>query len=452
MASQSAPLAYSENPNHGGTAPRVAYLTAGAAGMFCGSCLRDNTLVAELCRQGVDATLIPTYTPIRTDEQDVSADQVFFGGINVYLQQSIPLFRYVPRLFDRWLDHPWLIRRLAGNRVTPGPQVLGELTLSMLRGTDGNQRKEVDRLCAWLETHTRPNLINFSNILIAGCMPTLRKRLNVPMVVTLQGDDVFLDSLPAHYRTQAIDLIRELATHAEAFVVFNRFYAEYMQEYFGIPAEKLHVLPLGINLRDYARIPERTVRPADRPATVGYLARLAPEKGFHNLVDAFLLMHEQKSVPDVRLLVAGWLGKDHQAYAQKQLARLDAAGLRDHYEFLGEVDRQGKLGFLQRIDVMSVPTQFQDPKGIYVLESLAASVPVVLPHRGAFPELIESTAGGMVCRPDDPEHLAEHLSQLLVDPQLAHEIGARGRAAVHEKHSDTVMAQETLRLYKSLLE
>ena len=77
------------NPGNSG---KIVYLTAGAAGMFCGSCMHDNTLVRGLARQGWDLQLVPTYTPIRTDEDDVSVDQVFFGGVNIYLQQKIHLF------------------------------------------------------------------------------------------------------------------------------------------------------------------------------------------------------------------------------------------------------------------------------------------------------------------------------------------------------------------------
>ncbi len=88
---------------------RIAFITAGAAGMYCGSCMKDNTLVSALIQQGHDALLIPTYTPIRTDEEDVSQGKVFFGGINVYLQQKSWLFRHSPWIFDKLLNFRWLL-------------------------------------------------------------------------------------------------------------------------------------------------------------------------------------------------------------------------------------------------------------------------------------------------------------------------------------------------------
>src|SRR5437762_1513939 len=80
---------------------KIVYITAGAAGMYCGSCMHDNTLVAALHQLGHDAILLPTYTPLRTDEEDISQQRVFFGGINVYLQQKSGLFRHTPWFLDR---------------------------------------------------------------------------------------------------------------------------------------------------------------------------------------------------------------------------------------------------------------------------------------------------------------------------------------------------------------
>src|SRR6266576_6343164 len=113
---------------------RIAYITAGGAGMFCGSCMHDNTLVAELIHQGHDALLIPTYTPIRTDETDVSQKRVFFGGINVYLQQKLSLFRHTPWFLDRLLDQGWLLRLASRFAVKTEARELGALQVSMLQG------------------------------------------------------------------------------------------------------------------------------------------------------------------------------------------------------------------------------------------------------------------------------------------------------------------------------
>jgi len=422
---------------------KIAYLTSGAASMYCGSCLHDNTLARAISRLGVDIQLIPTYTPIRTDEENVSVDQVFFGGINVYLQQKIFLFRYLPPLLDRFLDMPWLIRKVTSRVSTIDPHKLGALAVSMLKGQRGNQRKEVRRLCRWLSRHHRPDMVTMTNLLIGGCIPAIKKKLGVPVVVTLQGDDIFLDELLPPYRQQAIDLMRGLVPQVDGFLVNSEFYAERMGKLLEIPREKIHLVPLGIDTTDFQSL-AATSPAADRPLTVGYLARLAPEKGLHLLVDAFLELQQMPGMDQVHLRIAGWLGQHRRDYAERQFEKLRSAGLGDRFEYDGEVDRQGKIDFLGSIDVLSVPTVYEEPKGLFVLESLAAGVPVIQPRHGAFPELLARTGGGLLVDPGDTTALATSLAGLLSDPARRKALGEADRETIHDRFNAERMGEQTL--------
>ncbi len=427
---------------------RIAYITAGAGGMFCGSCMHDNTLARALSRQpGVECLLVPTYTPIRTDEEDVSIKQVFFGGLTVYLEQKIPLFRYAPGFLTRALDQPWLIRWVAARAVGTDPQQLGGLTVSMLRGAAGYQRRDVRRLCRWLQEHARPHVINLSNMLIGGCIPELKRALRIPVFVTLQGDDIFLDSLAEPHRSQAVAEIRRLVPQVDGFLVNSRFYAEEMARRFAIPDDKLHLVPLCLDLRDFS--PTAVPQPAaDRPPTIGYLARLAPEKGLHQLVDAFLELRKFPEMSTARLEIAGWLGAHRQTYADEQFHRLREAGLGEHFRYWGSVDRAGKLDFLSRLDLLSVPTTYHEPKGLFVLESLAAGVPVVQPDHGAFPELIAATGGGELVPPNAPAQLAQTWRRLLLDAPARRALAAQGQATVRTQFGADQIAQRVLELWK----
>lgn len=433
---------------------RITYLTAGAAGMYCGSCMHDNTLARALLELGVDVQLVPMYTPIQTDELDVTVEQVFFGGLNVFLQQRFRLFRHLPKALDRVLDRPRLLRWLGSRGIQTSARQLGELTVSMLRGSAGCQRKEVQRLCEWLARGPRPHLVNLTNVLVAGCAADLSRVLQVPITVTLQGDDIFLEELPSAYRGQALQLIQGLAPHVDAFLVHSDYYATHMAEYLGVPRQKFRRVPLGIDVHGYPLRwedePAETRSPT--PLKIGYLARLAPEKGLHVLVDAFLLLHQLvPDLPPVRLLVAGWLGKQHQQYAESQFAKLDAAGLGDRYEYLGSVDRQQKQQLLNQLDLFSVPAVYREPKGLYVLEALAAGVPVVLPHHGAFPELIEATGGGCLVVPDNPQALADGLLALLRDAPARRQLARAGQRRVHQRFHARIMAEETLAVFRQVV-
>lgn len=428
------------------TNPRVAYLTAGAGGMICGSCLHDNTLVRFLQQLGVDAQLIPTYTPIQTDEEDVSVPRVFLGGINVYLDQFFPFYRLLPRPLRNLLDRPALLRWAARHGATLPGKRLGQLTLSMLAAERGNQRRELEELVSWLKHQMQPDLVIFTNMLIAGCVERLKRELDAPLLVTLQGDDVFLESLPEPYREQALGRIRQLVKHVDGFLVHSVYYADFMADYFVLDPNKIRQVPLGIDVTDFPEpILDRSISnvPAERPLRVGYLARLAPEKGFHHLVDAYLRLKARAGMESVELMVAGWLGTEHRQFADEQFRRLRDVGWSKETHFWGTVDRADKVKFLSEIDILSVPTEYRDPKGLYVLEAMASGVPVVQPAHGVFPELIEASGAGVLVEPGDPGQLADAWRSLLLDGSRRAELGRRGSQYVRRQCNGPEMAQRT---------
>jgi glycosyltransferase involved in cell wall biosynthesis len=423
----------------------VVYFTAGAAGMFCGSCLRDNAVAGELQRQGCDVLLAPLYTPIRTDERDVSIERVFYGGINVYLQEKLPAFRFVPRLLTRWLDRPWVLNRLASRQVKVDARELGGLTVDMLAGEHGRLRGELERMLDWLADDVRPALVNLTNLLIGACAPEIKRRLGIPVLVTLQGDDLFLDELIEPFRSQARDAVRRLAQDVDGFITFSDFYADFMADYLAVPRERFHLAPLGVHWQPYARNDMTTPQ---SPPTIGYLARIAPEKGFHLLVDAFIELARRPGMDQVRLRAAGWLSaKDREFFAQ-QIARLDAAKLRERFEYDGVVDLEGKVRFLHSVDLLSVPTVYREPKGLFVLEALAAGVPVVLPAHGAFPELIAQTGGGRLVAPGDVMAFADAWEDLFTRSDQRAELGAEAQRRIQANHGIEIASQRTREVFR----
>ena len=426
---------------------RIAYLTSGAANMFCGSCLHDNTLARAWNKQGIDALLVPTYTPIRTDEEDVSVDQVFLGGINVYLQQKIFFFRYLPAFLDRFLDSKWLLRKATSRGLEISARALGSLTVSMLKGRNGNQRKEVKRLCNWLSKEINPDVVLLSNLLIGGCISEL-KRLGIPVVVTLQGDDIFLEDLIEPFKQQALSILRRIVPDVSGFLVHSQYYKEYMMSLLEIPAEKVHVVPLGIEVED-VKIAQTD---PTRPRTIGYMARMSKEKGLHVLVDAFVELKKMPDTADVRLHLAGWRGVTNQTFADEQIRRLKEAGLKDSFIDYGTVDRDGKQVLLSESDLLCVPTTYKEPKGLFALEALAHGVPVVLPDHGAFPEVIGDVGGGRLVPPDDPQALATCWHDLLKDRAALSDLGLQGRKAVLSRRDAETMATKTLEVLNRIVQ
>ena len=143
--------------------------------MYCGSCLRDNALASALLSRGHDVLLMPVYTPTRTDERNVSERHVFFGGISVYLEQHSSLFRHTPRFLDRLWDSDWALRLATSRQIPVDPKRLGEMTVSMLRGEQGLQRKEIRKLLEWLTTEARFDVVNLPYALLIGLAEPIKR-------------------------------------------------------------------------------------------------------------------------------------------------------------------------------------------------------------------------------------------------------------------------------------
>lgn len=425
---------------------RIACITAGAGRMYCGSCLRDNTLASALLDAGQDVVLIPLYTPTRTDESNVSMPRVFLGGINIYLQHRYRFFRLTPGLLDRlWDSRPLL--RLAGRwGMSVDPSVLGSLTVATLRGMRGFLKKEIGKLVRFL-AELSPDVVNLPNSMLSALAPAIKAEMKVPVCCTLQGEDLFLNGLLEPYRGESLRLIAENAAHVDAFIAISHYGAESMAAFLGIDRGRIRVAPLGIRAEAFGN---RRAAPPD-PFTVGYLARIAPEKGLHVLCDAYRILRAGGDLPPGRLHAAGYLAPEHRAYLSDIRRNMGEWGLAPQFRYFGEVDRADKLEFLKGLSVFSVPGVYDDPKGLFLLEALAAGIPAVQPRRGAFTEILETTGGGLLVEPDDPEALARGILELWRDPQKREELGACGSRNVRRHYTAAGMAEAALAVYRSVV-
>jgi len=415
--------------------------------MYCGSCLRDNALAAELLSRGHDVTLLPCYTPTRTDETNVSQERVFFGGISVYLEQYVPMFRDSPRWLDRLWDSKPMLTLASRRSISTSPKMLGEMTVSMLKGEDGFQHKEIEKLTDWVRHEPAPDVVSIPYSLLIGLAKPIKDALNRPVCCTLQGEDLFLDGLHEPYKSQAMDLIRQNIKHVDLFISVSDYYAEFMPEYLGIPREKIRVVPLGINMQGY----EKRQRDSSQPFTVGFFARVAPEKGLHLLAEAYRHLRADGRVPEARLEVAGYLAPEHKNYLGEIEQAMKAAGLGAEFNYHGVVDREEKISFLRKLDVLSVPATYDEPKGMFLLEAMACGVPVVQPRRGSFTEIVEKTSGGLLVEPDSAESLARGILEIYREPAMGEKLGLSGFENVRRHYSVARMADRALEVYGELI-
>lgn len=425
----------------------IAILAAGAGDMYCGSCLRDSATASALKRRGHQVTLVPLYTPVRTDGENVSLPDVFYGGLNVYLQNATGLFRHTPRALDWVLDRPWLLRAAGNWGAQTTPESVADLTAAIIQGEAGSTRKELNRLLDFLKQDVHPQVVSLPNLMFIGMADAIRKTLNVPVICELTGEDIFLDAMSEPNRHRLRAMIRERAGDVTRFISMTDYYANRMAEYMDVSRDRIDVVPTGL-ASDFLK---PVVKRQNSVPTVGYLARICPEKGLDRLLAAMRLVQQMPGLENVKVIGAGYFGARDQKWFNSLKQLFDGTPLKDSFQFLGEVDRAEKIRMLDSIDVFSVPTSYPEAKGIYIIEALARGVPVVQPAHGSFPELINQTGGGVLVPPDDPTALAEAIAGLLRDPARREQLSRAGRAAVEASLTEDQMADRILGVYQALL-
>jgi glycosyltransferase involved in cell wall biosynthesis len=425
----------------------IVQLTPGAGGMYCGGCFRDNALVAALRKQGHDTLMVPLYLPLTLDEPDQSAGTpTFFGGINVYLEQKSAFFRHAPKWLHSLLASPALLRWASKHSARTRAAEVGDLMISMLRGEDGNQARELEELIAWLKTQPRPDVICLSNALLAGMARKLKAELNCAVTCLLGGEDAFLDGLPLSVRDTAWKALSERCRNVDLFLPPTHYFGELMRRRLSLRPEQVRIVPNGINLAGYSQVQSAGAM-VDGPPVLGYFARMCREKGLDTLIEAYLLLKKRESGKNLHLHVGGGCGPTDRPFVEEQRRKLAAAGALADTQFFSNIDHTAKIAFYQSLTVFSTPALYGEAFGLYLIEALAVGVPVVQPRHAAFPELIEATGGGVLCEPGDPKSLADAIESLLRDQIRARALGAAGRKAVLREFSIEAVAAKTLQAF-----
>lgn len=412
--------------------------------MYCGNCLRDNALVSALRQAGHEATMLPLYLPLALDEANQSAGKpIFFGGINVFLEQNSAFFRKAPGWLHSLLSSPGLLKMVAGKAAKTRPEETGDLTISMLRGEEGRQARELDELVAWLKQQEKTDLFCLSNALLIGMARNLRKEFQTPVVCLLAGEESFLNSLPGETSGLAWTTLAERAAEIDLFIASSEYFAEVMTRRLQLDPNRVKVVYPGISMDGYAPAPE----PPD-PPVLGFFARMCRDKGLDTLVEAFLALRARGRINNLKLRIGGTCTPLDEPFVDSLRARLRSQGLLGEVEFFPNVDRATKQEFLRSLSVFSVPALYGEAFGLYLLEAWASGIPVVQPRHGAFPELIDATLGGVLCEPGDPNDLASAIEGLLSNVITARQMGESGRKAVLQRFTNHHMAAATLKVFE----
>ncbi len=426
----------------------IVHIIPGSGGSFyCGNCLRDSKYFDAMRAQGHSAIKVPMYLPLfSNDDANNGEVPVFYGAISIYLKQVFPIFRHAPKWVDRLLNSKPMLKfaaRMANSTRATG---LEEMTVSMLLGEHGKQKEELEKMVHWLAEHYKADIIHISNALLLGLAHKLKEQLKVPVVCSLQDEDVWVDVMRPSFAKQVWELMQEKARDIDMFVSVSHYYTNFMKDKLKLADDQISTLHLGVDPADYLY-----VNAMEKQRNIGYLSRMCHENGMDILVDAFILLKKQAGYEDVKLLLTGGQTGDDINFIKAQKHKITEAGLSKYVEFIDDFDQAKRNAFFERVMLLSVPVRQGEAFGIYLTEAMAAGIPIVQPALGAFPEIVEKSGGGMVFPDNDPAHLAKALDQLLNNREKLQAMSQKARESVEKKFNIHTLSKEMTNIYQHLI-
>jgi glycosyltransferase involved in cell wall biosynthesis len=424
----------------------IIQIIPGSGGTFyCGNCLRDSKYFNALRAEGHNVTKIPMYLPLFGDEHDISDVPIFYGAISLYLKQVYPIFRKAPKWVDNLLNSKPMMKLAASMAGSTRAKGLEDMTFSMLLGEEGEQKAELDHMVNWIAEHCKPDIIHISNALLLGLARRLKEKIGVPVLCSLQDEDVWIDPMQPKFQEKIWDLMHERAKDVDALVSVSNYFAGEMQKRMNLPGEKVKTIHLGVGVEDYTYI-----SPREKERNVGYISRMCHKDGFDIVVDAFIELKKKPGFDDVKLIATGGSTGDDAKFLKEQKRKIKENGLSESFVILPEFEDEAVHDFFKKVSLVSVPVRIGEAFGIYLLESMASGVPVVQPALGAFPEIIELSGGGVTYMPNSPEKLAETWAGLLSNPDKLEQLSRSGYEGTRANFDIHAKAKETIDLYENL--
>ena len=424
---------------------KILHLTPGSGGTFyCQNCLRDHLLIRALRKEGHDVLLAPLYLPMYGGAASAETNApIFFGGIGVYMREKIPFLQHMPNWMTRLLDAPFLLRQAAKREGATNAAELGAMTLSMLKGPEGNQKQEFDRFVDWLKTQEKPDVIHISNALLLGFVPVLRDAFDAKIVCSLQDEEPWVQTMGTPYADLCWDAMTEQARHVSGFVATSQWYADRMIARMCLEEDRVQVIYPGVDIAETAPAFHAT-----KPPVIGYLSRLNPAQGFEYLINAFMNLKQEEALSDLQLRATGGVTPADTPFVDSIEQRLVETGMMEAVVLQRAFHAAPDATFFGGLTVMSAPAINGEAFGMHILEAMVRGIPVVQPDISAYPEIINASQGGLLYDPGDKDGLSNALRTVVTDPEYARQLGMQGYAYARKNFCIARMAEEMIAFYE----
>jgi glycosyltransferase involved in cell wall biosynthesis len=408
--------------------------------------MRDSKYLKAFKDLGHQVIKVPLYLPIFEDAHDLDEVPVFYGAVNLYLKQQFSIFRHLPSFVEHALDSKSVLEMAARKAGSTRAKGLEEMTISMLLGEDGGQKKELDKLVHWLANDARPDIVHLSNALLLGLARQIKQQLNIPVICSLQDEDVWVDAMSDQYRQKVWDLMSERGKDIDKFIAVSEFFAHEIHKRMSVPENKMQTVHLGVDTNDYS--PKNII---EKKPVIGYLSRMCEENGLAVLVDAFILLKKDPAYSSVKLKITGGKTGDDIHFIKEQKKKIAQAGLTNDVDWVEEFEGAERQKFFDSVRLVSVPVLNGEAFGLYQLEAMASGIPMVQPALGAFPEIMQISGGGTIYSPNTPHELAKALASLILNDEKLQELSTAAIQGVNQHFDIHAQARKMMEVYENTL-
>lgn len=418
---------------------KILFIIPGSGDSFyCGNCFRDNLQASALRKTGHEAIVMPLYLPLKY--RSFQADTpLFFPATTYYTAQKFFKKRKMPKWLQRFTASDVMLNLASSMSGTTSAEGMEEMTLSMITGNDPAFMNQVRELVDWVKNHEKPDIIHLSSTLLLGIAKVLKQETGIPIVCSVQDEEVWIDSLEDVYADVAWQGIAANAGYIDRFVTTSEFYKNMVQKRIPQIADVEVIYP-GIDRKKY------TVTPFPSTPVIGFFYRMNRENGLDILAEAFVKLKNRNTIPGLKLKIGGgYIGKDK--HFVKKVKNILAPYIND-VEIVEPYNLEQHAGFYGSVTVLSVPITFDEGVGLYICEAFATGRPAVEPATGSFPEIVGEA--GILYAPNNSDSLSEALEKILTDRALFEKSAKKAEELSLTRYNEEILAEKLLTLYQSV--
>jgi len=416
---------------------KILFIIPGAGDSFyCGNCFRDNLHASALRKLGHEVIIMPIYLPLKHESLQ-TLTPLFFPATTFYTAQKFFKKRKMPKWLEKVTASPRLLKFAASMSGTTSAEGMEDMTLSMIIGEDPAFNNYVKQLTEWIKNNEKPDIIHISSSLLIGIAKAIRKEMEIPIVCSLQDEEVWIDTLKSNYAKTAWQEISNNIQYIDCFVASSQFYKNVALKKFTL-IKNIEVVYPGIDINKYIS--------NDYPSypTIGFFYRMNRENGLDILAEAFVKLKKEEAIPNLKLKIGGgYSGKD-KSFLRK-VKKILRPYLKD-VEFLHHYSTDQHAHFYSTISLISVPLTFNEGVGLYLCEAFAAGCPAVEPATGSFPEIVGEC--GILYEHNNAEALSKAIKKLFTEKDCYQKAVNNAKELSKTRYNELVSGEKLTEIYQ----